>query len=116
MIKMISVVYKKKGMSDKDFDKYWTEEHGPLFAKYATKLGIRKYAQGHLVRMPGVKYEGDGIAEFWFDDLKAQKAFEAWIKTDDAKEIAEDGAKFLELGKERTWIADEHIVKDTTKR
>jgi uncharacterized protein (TIGR02118 family) len=112
MIKLISIAYKKPGMSDADFDKYWKEEHGPLFAKYLAKFGVRKYAQNHLVRLPGVKYEGDGIAELWFDDLASQKALDAWLKTAAAREIAEDGAKFLEPGKGQVYIANEFIIKD----
>ena len=112
MIKVISVAYKKPGMSDAEFDKYWREVHGPLFARYAQKMGIRKYAQNHLVRLPGVEYEGDGLAESWFDDLDSQKAFAAWMKTGAAREIGEDAAKFLAMGKGKTYIAAEYIIKD----
>jgi uncharacterized protein (TIGR02118 family) len=112
MIKAISVAYKKAGLSDADFDKYWREVHGPLFAKYAEKMGVKKYAQNHLVRLAGVDYEGDGIAESWFEDLASLKAFDAWMKTKAAREIGEDASKFLEFGKGRTYIANEYIIKD----
>jgi uncharacterized protein (TIGR02118 family) len=109
MIKMITLVYRKHGMSREDFSRYWKEQHPAIFAKYSP--GVRRYVQNHLVPLPGITYEGDGIVELWFDDIEAQKKFDAWTRTDEAKELADDADKFLDMGRARVWIVQEHVIK-----
>ena len=79
MIKQITLVHRKPGMSNEDFNKHWKEIHGPMFARSAP--GVRKYVQNHFVQLPGVEYEGGGIAETWFDNLEAQRELETWIQS-----------------------------------
>ena len=106
MIKSIVVAHRKAGMSRAEFSTYWKNQHGPLAAKLIP--GLRRYVQNHLVEIPGMEYEGDGVVEMWYDDLEAwQKSMEA-IRA--SKELAEDGAKFCDLRNAKVWIVEEHIV------
>jgi uncharacterized protein (TIGR02118 family) len=72
MIKVVAPAIKHpRNRSLADFQRYWAESHGPLFAK--TKH-LRRYVQ-HLTLpeayggSPPPTYDGDSM--FWFDDLDA---------------------------------------------
>jgi uncharacterized protein (TIGR02118 family) len=107
MIKSIVVAHRKAGMTREEFNRYWLEKHGPLAAKLMP--GVKRYVQNHLVTIPGMEFEGDGIVETWYDDIEAwQKSMEA-IRA--SKELAEDGAKFCDLSNARMWIVEEHVIK-----
>ena len=85
MLKLIALISRKSGLTDEEFYKYWKEKHGPLAAK--TIPGLRKYIQNHLVRLPGIKYDGDGFVELWFDNLEAYEKFLTWRQSDGAKSL-----------------------------
>jgi uncharacterized protein (TIGR02118 family) len=108
-IKQIGLVYKKPGMSRNDFNKYWKDIHGPFASKKIA--GLKKYIQNHFIEIPGVKYEGDGIAEVWFDDLEAFKRFDSDTQSNEAKELAEDAARFIDITRKIGWIVEEHVIK-----
>ena len=65
MIKLIATIYKKPGLSDEEFYKYWKEKHGPLVSKIVP--GLRRYVQNHLIKIPGHEYEAEGFVESWWD-------------------------------------------------
>jgi uncharacterized protein (TIGR02118 family) len=54
-----------------DFQRYWAESHGPL---YANTRALRRYVQ-HITLTEAYGGEGgpnlDGVSMFWFDDLDA---------------------------------------------
>jgi len=107
MIKSIVVAHRKAGLTREEFSKYWLEKHGPLAAKLIP--GVRRYVQNHLIAIPGVEYEGDGIVEMWYDDVAAwQKSMQA-VRA--SKELAEDGAKFCDLRHAKVWLVEEHVIK-----
>ena len=107
MIKSIVVAHRKAGMTREEFSRYWLEEHAPLAAKLMP--GVHHYVQNHLIAVPGMEFEGDGIVETWYDDVASwQKSMEA-IRA--SKELAEDGAKFCDLRNARMWLVEEHVIK-----
>jgi len=107
MIKSIVVAHRKAGMTREEFSRYWLEEHAPLAAKLMPD--VRRYVQNHIIAVPGMEFEGDGIVETWYDDVQAwQKSMEA-IRA--SKELAADGAKFCDLRNARMWIVEEHVIK-----
>ncbi len=79
MIKLMALLFKKPGLTDEEFTNYWKGKHGALAGKIIPEL--RKYTQNHFLKLPGLKYEGDGFAELWFDDLEALKKYLAWRQT-----------------------------------
>lgn len=110
MIKSIALAHRKAGLSREEFYKYWEEQHGPLAARLIP--GMRRYVQNHFVDVPGLEYEGDGIVEIWYDDLDAYQKSMAYIRSGEAKELAEDGAKFADMRNAKLWIVEEHIIKE----
>ena len=82
-VKNYELVTKRPDMDRAEFDRYWTQVHGPLAA---TIPAIRRYVQAHL--SPGTRAAGtapyDGLAITWFDDVAAMRAgaaTEAYVKT-----------------------------------
>lgn len=108
MLKLIALISRKSGLTDEEFYKYWKEKHGPLAAK--TIPGLRKYIQNHLVRLPGIKYDGDGFVELWFDNLEAYEKFLTWRQSDGAKVLLDDEDKFMDRSKIVRYVVEEHII------
>jgi uncharacterized protein (TIGR02118 family) len=106
MIKSIVVAHRKPGMTRAEFSDYWKNQHGPLAARLIP--GIRRYVQNHVIEIPGMEYEGDGVVEMWYDDVEAwQKSLEA-VRA--SKELTEDGEKFCDLRNASVWIVEEHVM------
>lgn len=113
MIKTIVVAHRKGGMTHEEYNDYWLNSHAPLAARLIP--GLRKYVQNHYVPVPGKEYQGDGIVEMWYDDINAWRKSMEFIRSPQAKALAEDGAKFCDLRNATEWIVEEHIIKDETK-
>ena len=83
MIKVISLVYKKKGISSKQFLSYWQEKHAPLAVENIP--GVLHYAQNHPIISPGLEDDADGIVEMWFEDMDGYEEYMEWRVSDDAR-------------------------------
>ena len=71
-VKSYEVVTKLPAMDRTEFDRYWTQVHGPLAAQIPT---IRRYEQAHLA--PSFRDSGrapfDGLAVTWWDSVDAMR-------------------------------------------
>ena len=71
MIKSISLLTRKAGMTHAQFVRHWADVHAPLALAVP---GLRRYVQSHIVEertrpdIPTTDVEIDGIAELWYDD------------------------------------------------
>ncbi|MGA2956550.1 MAG: EthD domain-containing protein [Thermodesulfobacteriota bacterium] len=108
MIKMMALLFKKPGLTDEEFKNYWKGKHRDLAGKIIP--GLRKYTQNHFIKMPGLKLEGDGFVELWFDDLEAVKKYLAWRQTAAAQPLLEDENKFLDLSKTVRYVVEEYFI------
>jgi uncharacterized protein (TIGR02118 family) len=95
MIKSLSLLSRKPGLTHEQFVKHWVEIHAPLAHKVP---GIRRYVQSHIVEertrpdIPSSDVEIDGVAELWYDDRESMlKA----LATPEAKVLHADGALFI---------------------
>ena len=50
MVKLISLVYRKKGLNDEEFYRHWRETHGPLVTSVIPFA--KRYVQNHPVQWP----------------------------------------------------------------
>jgi uncharacterized protein (TIGR02118 family) len=108
MIKVIALIFKKPDLTDEEFNRYWKEKHGPLAGKVIP--GLRKYTQNHFLKLPGLKYEGDGFVELWFDDLEVAKKYLAWRQSDAARPLLDDEENFIERRKTVRYLVEEHVI------
>ncbi len=108
MIKVLSLLTRKPGLSHEEFVRHWREIHGPLAHGVP---GVRRYVQSHIAGtrtradIPEVEVEIDGIAELWYDD---EVALGASAATPEAQRLYADGALFI--GRIKTFIIDEQEV------
>jgi len=108
MIKSLSLLVRKDGMTHEQFMKHWVDVHAPLALRVP---GIRRYVQSHIVderRRPDIPPIGvavDGVAELWYDDRDAMARSAA---SPEMKALHADGALFI--GRIQSYIVHEHVV------
>jgi uncharacterized protein (TIGR02118 family) len=113
MIKTIALAHRKTGITREEYNEHWLHKHAPLAAKYIPY--VKKYVQNHLIEVPGMEYEGDGIVEMWYDNV------EEWQKSRDAlgsfPELMKDGASFARMSPGNFfWVVEEHVILDKTDK
>ncbi len=109
LIKVISLVYRKKGISNKQFLSYWLDKHGPLAVEHIP--GVLHYTQNHPVIGPGTEDDADGITEMWFEDMDAYNDYIEWRDSDAAQAMKESEEKFLDEPQTRRYVVEEHVFK-----
>jgi len=107
LVKAITYIKRKPGMSVEAFQEYWRTRHADVVVKMP---GIRGYVQSHA--RPSGYSKGelpyDGIAEMWFDDTPAMKA----LRTDPAyAAVQADEANFIDRATMGLLITEEHVIK-----
>ena len=108
MIKSISMLVRRDGLTHAQFVKHWVEIHAPL--AHAVP-GLRGYVQSHIIEertrpdIPAIPGEVDGIAELWFDDRESMARAMA---TPAAKALHADGALFI--GRIKSYVVEEKVV------
>ena len=108
MIKSVSLLTRKTGLSHEEFVRHWVEVHAPLAHKVP---GLRRYVQSHILGertradIEATPVEIDGVAELWFDD---QAALETAARTPEMKALHADGALFI--GRIKSYIVEEKVI------
>jgi uncharacterized protein (TIGR02118 family) len=98
VIKSISLLTRKEGMTHDQFVTHWVEVHAPLARAVP---GLRRYVQSHIVEerqrpdIPTTEVAVDGIAELWYDDRDAKARA---LATSRAKALYVDGARSSSAG------------------
>jgi hypothetical protein len=124
MIKLVYVITRKAGMSAGAFHDYWLNRHGPLVARQAKALRLRKYVQSHLIDHPanealrrarGMAAPVDGITEVWWDSPADMKAADATAEGAASGAIlARDEAGFIDFANSQVFLTQEHTIFDHT--
>ena len=108
MIKSVSLLTRKAGMTHAQFVKHWVEVHAPLALAVP---GLRRYVQSHIVEertrpdIPTTDVEVDGIAELWYDDREVMARAHA---SRQAKALFADGALFI--GQIKSFTVEEKVI------
>ena len=108
MIKSLSLLTRKAGMTHEQFVKHWLEVHGPLARKVP---GLRRYVQSHILEertrpdIPSTDVEIDGVAELWYDDRESMLRA---LATPEAKALYADGALFI--GRIKSFTIEEKEI------
>lgn len=111
MLKRISILTRKPGMSKAEFLKHWND-HLPMAAAVPE---MRRYVISHIVAepqrldVPVVWDMGDvdGIAETWWDD---QASTDRAFSTEEGKRWLAHGSSFI--GRQKTFVVEEEVVLD----
>jgi uncharacterized protein (TIGR02118 family) len=108
MIKSLTLLTRKTGLTHEEFMRHWVEIHAPLARKVP---GIRRYVQTHLLEerkrpdIPSSDVEIDGIAELWYDD---QESMRKALASPEGKALYADGALFI--GRVKTYTTEERQI------
>ena len=108
MIKRISMLTRKPGMTRQEFSDYWLKIHGPFVERLPNVI---RYIQNHIVDdahrhdLPTGGQAVDGFVEFWFESVEAM---DECFASPQAKEAFADGAKFIDTV--TTFVIEEHEV------
>jgi uncharacterized protein (TIGR02118 family) len=108
MIKTLSLLTRKDGITHEQYVTHWLEVHAPL--AHAVP-GISRYVQSHITGtrsrpdIPDTDVDVDGIAELWFDDAEA---FGRASASPEMKRLTDDGALFI--GRIKTYMIEEREV------
>lgn len=105
MIKSLSLLTRKDGMSVEHFRKVWLEEHAPMVRGVPE---VRRYvlsfplAEPTRPDVPPQAVRCDAIAELWYDDLASLEKASA---SPAMKRVTDNGARYL--GSIKTFVMDE---------
>ncbi len=108
MMKSLSLLTRRAGLSREAFVRHWIEIHAPLARAVP---GVRRYVQNHIegersrADIPTTEIAVDGIAELWYDDRAAMDRANA---SPEAKRLHDDGALFI--GGIKTFIIAEKVI------
>lgn len=106
MIKAITFVKRRPGISVEDFQAYWREKHPPFVLALP---GVRRYVQSHALLSGYRKGElpWDGIAEVWMDDVDG---FRRLVGTKAYEAVQADEQQFI--GTSAMLLVDDVVIKD----
>jgi len=108
MVKVLTFLKRKPGMSVEDFQRYWLAEHPAVVTRLP---GGRRYVQSHTAPTAYRKGEPvyDGIAEVWADDTNALRAM---TRSPENAAVQADEARFIDRSRMGVLVTEEHVVVD----
>jgi uncharacterized protein (TIGR02118 family) len=106
MIKLSYLFRRRPGMTDDDFDRYWSTVHGPIGARIP---GLRRLVQSRAIHIPGDVRgpDFDGVAELWFDDVESllrARSTEEW------RAAGMDEVNFLDPTSTTYLVSTERVI------
>ncbi|MGD9803742.1 MAG: EthD domain-containing protein [Hyphomicrobiaceae bacterium] len=105
MIKSMSLLTRKPGMTVEAFRKVWIEEHAPMVRSVPE---VRRYvltfplAEPTRPDVPTPEVQCDAIAELWYDDMASLQKASASAAM---KRVTDNGARYL--GTIKSFVLEE---------
>ena len=111
MIKVVTSLHRRPGMSTEDFRAYYENHHRLIGEKYLAGYASR-YVRRYLDAAPGnadAELVCDVLLEIWFEDEAAYAACgERLTQPEVAAEIAADEEKLFDRSRKRSYIVTEY--------
>ncbi len=120
MIKLTYCIRRRAELSPAAFHQHWREQHAPLVQKHAAAIGAKRYVQSHTVEAEGnallrssrgADEPFDGVAEVWWESMKA---FNAALQTTAGREAAQalldDERNFIDFARSSLFLTEEHCI------
>ena len=118
MVKLVFMLRRLPSLTQADFQRYWRETHGPLVARHAGVLRIRRYVQTHALDTPynaalratrGTGEPYDGVAELWWDSLDELAAATGTPEGRAAgNRLLDDERRFIDHAASSMFLCEEH--------
>ncbi|MDX1733801.1 MAG: EthD domain-containing protein [Halioglobus sp.] len=112
MIKLVSTLKRKRGLSTAAFRDYYESTHRLIGEKYLRDYAV-KYQRRYLEPLPGAGGDGedmpfDVILELWFEDSQRLQAFLARLQEPEvAQEIALDEENLFDRSQKHSYLLTE---------
>ena len=106
MVKVLTFLKRKAGMSVEEFQDYWRTRHPDVVMRLP---GVRRYVQSHVLASAYAKGEPvhDGIAEVWAEDTDALRAM---TRSPEHVRLVADEAKFIDRARMGFVITEDLVV------
>ncbi|HEY4911688.1 MAG TPA: EthD domain-containing protein [Methylomirabilota bacterium] len=106
MVKVVTFLKRKAGMSVEDFQRYWRTRHPEVVVRLP---GVRRYVQSHTLASAYRKGEPvyDGIAEVWAEDTEALRTM---TRSPENAKVQADEAQFIDRATMGFLVTEEHVV------
>ena len=110
MVKGMSLIKRKLGLSREEFYRHYEEVHVPLALKYFPTF--KKYVRNYIITPAGVEeQEFDCITEVWFNGMEdCQAAMDFWA-SDAGQVIRDDEERFMDRSKIVAFLVEEKVTK-----
>ena len=109
MIKVITLLKRKPGLSLDEFYRYWREKHAPVALRDNPQMA--KYVQNHGVILPSGEQAYDGVAETWWPDMDTFQAAVAILQSEAGRAHLEDLERFVDLSQMVSIVTEEKVIK-----
>ncbi len=116
MYKVIALIKAKSGISRDDFIKYYENKHVPLILRHMPQIVDyrRNYVQFDTAYLAEdvTELDFDAVTEFSFNSREEyDSAYAAFDEPSVMNEIVSDEEHFLDRGKTRLFVVQEHTSK-----
>jgi uncharacterized protein (TIGR02118 family) len=118
VVKLVFLLRRLPSLSRAEFQRYWRDTHGPLVARHAGVLRIRRYVQTHTLETPytdalratrGTGEPYDGVAELWWESADHLAAATATPEGRAAgAALLEDERRFIDHAASSMFLCEEH--------
>ncbi|MCX5998252.1 MAG: EthD domain-containing protein [Chloroflexi bacterium] len=113
MIKSVTLIKRKAGLSREAFMRYYEEVHAPLGLRHFPTF--RRYVRNYPITPPGgLAPDFDCIMEVWFDDMEGAKAVTDALggyRTEVGRIFLEDEERFMDRASRVSFLVDERVSK-----
>ena len=108
MVKVVTFLKRKSGMSVENFQRYWRTRHPEVVVRLP---GVRRYVQSHTLASSYGKGEPvyDGIAEIWADGTDALRAM---TRSPENAKVQADEEQFIDRATMGFLVTEEQVVID----
>lgn len=105
MIKGMSLLRRKSGLTLEEFTKHYEEVHVPLAMKH---FPFKKYVRNYVSKSDEAEEPWfDCITEVWFETMEDCQAAAEFSVSEDYKVIASDEEKFMDRSRIVAFIVDD---------
>ena len=113
MIKSMTLIKRKPGLSREEFIQHYEEVHAPLALKHFPTF--TRYARNYVITLPGAEEpDFDCITEIWFDDIEGAMAVTEVLgdyNTEIGRIFLDDEERFMDRGSRVSFLVDERVSK-----
>jgi len=107
MIKGMSLIKRKPGLSREEFSRHYEEVHVPLALRH---FPFKRYVRNYVITPPGIEEpDFDCITEVWFDTMEDCQAAAEFSVSEAYRVISEDEDRFMDRSKIVAFLVEEKL-------